>query len=745
MAGTGNGGRGSLIGLPHFPSARFLCRFPFATAEMNDATFPASVQVTAFSPFIPLDAENSSLPVAGLEYEITNTSSRSIAATFAFNAENVVKRTAANSSGSRVRKTENGLIFEQVPVDRPSDEGYFSITTDEQGVSIDPAWFRGGWFDPLTILWQNIESGEPVAHEELDSGEPSPGGSMYIPIEIKPGESRTIRVRLSWYIPKSDVRQGKESDACCEDPSCCGEDSDSVRPTYVPWYAARFSGIRELAGYWQERYSELRAESACFRDTFYASTLPPEVLEAVSANLTILKSPTVLRQDDGRLWCWEGCRDSHGCCPGSCTHVWNYAQALPHLFPDLERSLRETEFGDSQDERGHQSFRASLPIRPAAHDFHAASDGQLGGIMKIYREWRISGDTEWLRGLWPKIKASLDYCIEIWDPRKHGVLEEPHHNTYDIEFWGPDGMCSSFYLGALKAAGLMAKALDEPVPEYDELYERGRSYLENELYDGEYFFQDIRWRDLDAPDPTEVMMTFRGGYSPEAKVLLEREGPKYQYGAGCLSDGVLGAWLAEMCGVGETLDSDKVESHLLSVYRYNLKHSLVAHANPQRPTYAVEDEGGLLLCTWPKGGELSLPFVYSNEVWTGIEYQVASHLFLTGNREEGLDIVRTCRARYDGRKRNPFDEYECGHWYARAMSSYGLIQGFYGLRYDAVDGTLFLDGSTGEDYEVFLSTAGGYGTAGSKNGKPFVKAVRGDIPVREFRIGDTSIPADTGS
>ena len=184
--------------------------------------------------------------------------------------------------------------------------------------------------------------------------------------------------------------------------SCdCGE----ATRRHQPWYAGRFADIEAVNAYWREHYDALRAETAAFSDCFYDTSLPAEVVEAVAANLTILKSPTVLRQKDGKLWAWEGCFDSAGCCPGSCTHVWNYAQALPHLFPDLERSLRETEFGPNQDELGHQVFRAAIPIRPVVHDFHAAADGQLGGIMKAHREWRISGDTAWLRSIWPAGEA----------------------------------------------------------------------------------------------------------------------------------------------------------------------------------------------------------------------------------------------------------------------------------------------------------------------------------------------------
>jgi len=379
-------------------------------------------------------------------------------------------------------------------------------------------------------------------------------------------------------------------------------------------------------------------------------------------------------------------------------------------------------------------FRSSaLPIRCTDHDFHAASDGQLGGIMKAYREWRISGSSAWLLTFWPQVKQSLDYCIETWDPRGRGVLEEPHHNTYDIEFWGPDGMCGSFYLGALKAATLMGAALGENVSRYEDLYRKGRKVLEDELYDGEYFIQKIQTEGLRAKDPVEESRgNWNSDYSDEAKELLQQEGPKYQYGKGCLSDGVLGAWIAEVCGVGEILDPVKVASHLLAVHKYNFRRDLSTHANPQRPSYAVAGEAGLLLCSWPKGGKLSLPFVYSNEVWTGIEYQVASHLMLMGHVEQGLEIVRAVRGRYDGQVRNPFNEYECGHWYARAMSSYGLIQGLAGARYDAVEKVLYLKPRIKGDFRSFISTATGYGTVGVKAGEAFVEVAEGKIEVERI-------------
>jgi uncharacterized protein (DUF608 family) len=719
--GTGNGAGGTTYGLPRFASASFKARFPFATVSLTDPSVPLRVEITGWSPFVPGDPDNSSLPVAALECKFTNSTNAPVNAVFSFNTKNFM---AVGEDARAVRPIGGGFIlWSDAPKERPWEEGAFSVTVSDPEVKVNYAWFRGGWWDALTMAWNDVAKGDCVEREPLKNGEASPGASLFVPFVLAPGASRTIAVRLAWFVGKTNLRIGK-------DPSSSTKSTEA--PDYSPWYAGRFTEINGVSFYWRDHYNELREKSAAFSNCFYDSNLPPEVLEAVAANLTILKSPTVLRQTDGKLWSWEGCGDNSGCCHGSCTHVWNYAQAISHLFPSLERTLRETEFGPSQSEAGHQQFRSSLPIRPLEHDFHAAADGQLGGIMKVYREWRISGDTEWLRALWPKVKRSLDYCIATWDPGYKGWVEEPHHNTYDIEFWGPDGMCTSFYLGALQAGVLMGKALNDEVPLYAELVTRGTTKAEADLFNGEYFIQRIEWKNLKAQNPMENK-SMVGSYSPEAVAIFEKEGPKYQYGNGCLADGVLGAWLALVCGVGPVLDQHKVASHLKAVHKYNLKRDLSDFANPQRPTYACGAEGGLLLCTWPKGGELSLPFVYSNEVWTGIEYQVASHLMRLGMVKEGLEVVRLCRDRYDGRVRNPFNEYECGHWYARAMSSYALLYGLSGSRYDAVQKILYVEPTISGDFRCFFSAQNSYGTVGVRHGKPFYEPKSGSLEIKEIK------------
>ncbi len=719
------GASGANWGLPRYTSCTFSAGFPFAVIDLKDRDIPVDVTLRAWSPFIPTNADDSSLPTGILEYTLHNRSGQALEMVFSFNSRNFMA--AAHRGVNSIVPTDKGFVLSQTGTeDEPWHEGQFAVCVDDPAATVNCCWFRGGWFDPITMVWNDLKDGKISAVEAVEKN--APGASLYVPVRLEPGDEKRIRVFTTWYVPETTLRYGGEpadpKDNCADREYTGGE-----HKTHRPWYASRFDSAAAAARYVNNNYDRLYRETKAFTDTFYCSTLPAEVVEAVAANLTILKSPTVLRQYDGRMWNWEGSGDEWGSCTGSCTHVWNYAQAVPHLFPELERSLRETEFGESQNRAGHQTFRAALPIRPVDHDFYAAADGQMGGIMKIYRDWRISGDKAWLRKMYPKVKQSMDYCIRTWDPTLKGTIEEPHHNTYDIEFWGSDGMHNSFYVGALTAIIRMGKYLGENVSQYEKLYALCRAFTEKELFNGEYFIQNIQWTGLQAPDPVKAAQEDPDRrMHPEFFELFVKEGPKYQYGAGCLSDGVFGSNMARACGLPEPLDEDKTRSHLVSVHKYNLRRDLSTHDNPQRPGYAFGDEGGMLLCSWPKGGKPSIPFVYSNEVWTGIEYQVAAHLMYLGEVEKGLDIVRICRDRYDGTNRNPFNEVECGNWYARAMASYGMFQALTGVRYDAVDRTLYVDSRIG-DFTSFLSTATGFGTVTLKGGKASVNVVHGTIDV----------------
>jgi hypothetical protein len=358
--------------------------------------------------------------------------------------------------------------------------------------------------------------------------------------------------------------------------------------------------------------------------------------------------------------------------------------------------------------------------------------------MKVYRDWQISGDSEWLKKMYPLAKRSLDYGIRTWDPDHKGSLFEPHHNTYDIEFWGADCMCTSIYLGALSALAQMAVALAQTADAefYGELAHRSARYMEEHLFNGEYFEQKVQYLGLKNTS-FATMVAGVDEHSSEMQRLLKREGPKYQYGNGCLSDGVIGAWMARMYGIETPLAREHVRKTLQAIFQHNFKTDLSEHANAQRPGYAMGHEPGLLLCTWPHGDKPTLPFVYSDEVWTGIEYQVASHLISEGLVKEGLTIVKALRSRYDGRVRNPWNEYECGNYYARAMASYALLPALAGFRYSAAQKTMWFGPQLSvRPFKSFFSTASGFGTVVLEAHAIHIQLIEGELQLEKLVLSD---------
>jgi hypothetical protein len=295
-------------------------------------------------------------------------------------------------------------------------------------------------------------------------------------------------------------------------------------------------------------------------------------------------------------------------------------------------------------------------------------------------------------------------------------------------------MCTSIYLGALTAMGKMAEAAGEAEDAkfYGELAQRCAAFMDEQLFNGEYYQQKVEYLDL-RDQSFAATVAHVDEKSSEMQQLLKREGPKYQYGSGCLSDGVIGAWMARMYGIKTPLKEEHVRATLQAIFKNNFKTDLSDHANAQRPGYAMGQEPGLLLCSWPHGGKPTLPFVYSDEVWTGIEYQVASHLIDEGLVTEGLTIVQALRSRYDGKTRNPWNEYECGNWYARAMASYALVAALSGFRYSAVKKTLWFGPRLeARPFKSFFSTATGFGTIELERDALHVRLIEGDLAVERL-------------
>jgi non-lysosomal glucosylceramidase len=383
--------------------------------------------------------------------------------------------------------------------------------------------------------------------------------------------------------------------------------------------------------------------------------------------------------------------------------VWNYETSTPFLFPSFARSLRRSAFGYSMDDAGAIHFRQMLPDGKARSGF-AAADGQMGQIMHAWLDWKISGDDALLHTTWPLAKKALEFAWVPggWDSNKDGVMEGVQHNTYDVEFYGPNPMCGIYYLGALRAGEEMARAAGDTASAatYRKLFEQGSHWIDANLFNGEYYIQQIRGFRKD-----EIANNLRSDMGSE-----NTQTPEYQLGAGCLVDQLVGQYLADLCGLGALVAPEKIHATLRSIYRYNYKRSLADHDNTER-TFALNNEASVVICDYGKVERPHIPFPYFAETMTGFEYTAAVLMMNWGMVDEGLECVRNIRLRYDGEKRNPWDEAECGHHYARAMSAWSAVLALSGFSYHGASASVVAAPLLAKDnFHCFWSTGTGGGT-----------------------------------
>jgi hypothetical protein len=463
-------------------------------------------------------------------------------------------------------------------------------------------------------------------------------------------------------------------------------------------YANRFDDAPDVAHYVLDNWDRLTGDTAEWYKTYYEyTTLPRWLLFRLHSTVCNLATGTCQWWKNGRFWAWEGV----GCCAGTCTHVWNYAHAPARLFPELERSAREMQdFGAGFDtETGLVGFRSNRAY---------AADGQCGTILKAYREHQMSADNAFLKRNWPRIKAALEYSMSR-DSNGDGLIEDSQHNTFDINFEGPNTFVGSLYLAALRAGEEMAKEMDDkPFAERcRKIFASGSKLAVERQWDGEYFIQ---------------------------LVDLEKH-PKFQYADGCLSDQLFGQGWAHQLALGYIYPAQNVNKALQSVWRYNWAPDVGPYNAVCKPErwFARPGEAGLFTCTWPKSDYMAEGVRYRSEVWTGIEYQVAGNMVWDGMVDEALAICYGIQERYHPAKHNPFNEVECGDHYARAMASWGVYTALAGYEYHGPKAHIgFAPKITPENFRAAFIAAEGWGTFSQKRDD---KAQRESIQLRWGKLG----------
>lgn len=681
----------------------FLGQYPIGTVTYSDPACPVKVVLEAFSPFIPLNLPNSSLPATILQFTLTNNSDEPVTAELAGFLENAVGLYSAKTSNALLRRmniVKDGVLCcgldNATGLEQAHDVGSMAITCLEATRATAAA--------PLTAEALPVfDDGETtVAYAE--TAESPLIGAVERQVRLAPGASTTVSFIIAWHFPNNPL-----------------DVPDAQAGNH---YATRFTDASDVVAYIQTNFDQLTSATKLWRDTWYDSTLPYWFLDRTFANVSTLATTTFFRFGTGRFWAWEGV----GCCPGTCTHVWHYAQAPSRLFPEIERDLRERiDFGSAFDENtGIIGYRGE--------NTGAAVDGQCGRILGVWREHQMNTDGMFLQRIWHRVKAALEYLMRH-DTDNDGILDGAQENTLDAAWYGKIAWLSSLYAAALRAGNAMAREVgdSEFADRCAQCAATTQAAIESQLFNGEYFIQK--------PEPG-------------------RESALGTYKA-CYIDQVHGQSWAWQVGLGRVLDAEKTVTALKSLYRYNFMADVGpfrAKNRPGRP-YALPGEAGLIMATNPK--ELSEPFGnpvewqygYFNECMSGFEHQAASHMIAEGLVTEGMTVIRAIHDRYHAAKRNPYNEVECSDHYARAMASYGSFVTICGFEYHGPRGHLaFAPRYSPNDFRAAFTTAEGWGTFTQTSGGATISIRWGKLRLKslgiaatesvELQVGGKHIPAD---
>lgn len=727
-------GSNNAPGLPRLESATFTSAYPLARIDFRDRRLPVRLSLEAFSPVIPLDEGESGLPAAVLRYRAVNANAAPARVSICFSIDNPVRPQAAGGAArpgrdGRVNEARSDARLSGLVMSNPAAgagdpaAGTFTLAAlAAEKVTVWRGWPRSRWFNSPMLFWDEFRRDGRLGAEPADPGTTA---AVAVTREIAAGGAAEFVFILAWHFPNRT-------------PAHCGwaAGKDQGNTIIGNYHCTRFADSWAAASYLAANLAALERRTRAFVEAMKETTVPGCLKDAAMSNLSTLATQVCFRTADGAFHGFEGANDKSGCCSGSCTHVWNYESATSYLFPALARSLRNAAFGHMMDDRGAIHFREILP-RGSGLSSIVAADGQMGQVMKVWLDYRLSGDAAWLATIWPRVRKAVEFCWTAggWDADRDGVMEGAQHNTYDVEFYGPNPQCGIYYLGGLRAAAELARAAGDPsfAAGCEELFQRGSKWIDQHLFNGEYYVQQIRG--LPRASIAEGLVSTMGSENTEQ--------PEYQLGEGCLADQLIGQYQSDICRLGLLLDRTHVVQTLRSILRYNLRRSLEEHESVQR-TYALNDEAALLVCDYAKAPRPRIPFPYYAEAWTGIEYAVAAQLIGMGLAGEGVELIENARQRHDGEKRNPFDEPECGHHYARALSCWSAVVLYCGFFYDAARARVEITRAAGTaPFRGFWSAASGWGTfevgarSGDQSKAPAVgiEAIEGRLRVAEVRTG----------
>lgn len=627
-------------------------RYPVMEIAYGMPSESVRCRLTAWNPISPFDSELSGIPCGIFEFDITNISKKTLNVSVLFALQNFISWDGINAisgnsfptyGGNQTLAIENGIKS----IGRHEIDGELSLTCIGKKVSIRNAWQES------TDIWQDFCQDGVLT--TLRNVEPSPAGTTWNGAVcsqhfLNPGETEVATFILSWRFPNRIV-----------DFEQAGKPANEIR--IGNHYCEIWQSTEQVNKFVTNEIVSLRNKTLHYRDSFFDSTLPFTLLDRAASNVSTLRSPVCFRDKNGAFFGFEGgcgafsggINAFSGCCPMNCSHVWAYDQTLISIWPDLFDSMRQTDWNINQHTIGYLPHRTLLPIsnekfwdRPIGGPEKPALDGLFASILKTVQQWQRTGNSNYFE----HVRRAMRHIFAEHDNSGDGVIHGEQPCTYDISLFGPNPLIGGLYLATLKACSkYFANSDIELSKECEKRFANSKEGYERICWNGDYYRQ-----------------------------VIELNKHPYQFGDGCLADQLLGQWWAHQLGLGYVFEKQNVQKTLLSIIKRNFCRDFEKIVQSPRQ-YASKHDRGVLNATYSPETRPQVPLLYSDEVWSGVEYALASLMIYEDMLDEGMQIVRAVADRYSGVERNPFNEIECGDHYVRSLSVMSVINAFTGITF----------------------------------------------------------------
>ena len=661
----------------------FQGEYPLGWYNFGDDELPVDVTLEAYNPLIPMDLKNSAIPCGIFRVKVKNVSAKKVEINLLATQQNAVGFSGYNTIAGPNNRQCTGYGQNKNTIITRADKTSLQMTGTTGSMQLSAyageVSYSASWKD-LTSLYNDFSHDGKLTGEKAATSpeaEKTVDGALSTGFALQAGEEKTITFVLSWHFPKGTFGRS-------DIPLWYFVEGGSQ---YENWWI----NANDVDSYVAENFDYLDTTTRLYHETMYSSTLPRYMLDRISSNLCVLKSPTSFWTKDGYFGVWESTSYKEEWF-GNCKHVYHYAQGHARIFPELGRILRKQDLNTITDE-------GLLPSRDG--EWNNAIDGHFGSILGVYREHLLSDNNNFLSEAWPRTKKAMDYTISTFDSDHDGMMSGTHHNTLDCNVSGTSPWIGSLYMAALKACEKMAAIMGETqtAAAYNKIWTVG---VENQN--------------------TQLWSDSLGYYIEKPENL-----PNTLVMANAVSlDMLLGQWWANQLNLGQIYPVDRTKAALSKIFNTNKFTDPGQGYFPSfRDFLGTGDTGWQMFVHTDSIPANSIR--YYNEVMSGFEYAAAATMLQYGMIDEGSAMVKAISQRYDGRFRSegevhlannscvfgtgsPFGEDECGDFYGRPLSSWSVLLALQGFIYDGPQQTIgFKPVLKSENHASFFTTSAAWG------------------------------------